>query len=150
MDRPETDAADAECLEQLVVFDPALASDRLPPLQPPLDPELAQRLQDAQTLLIRVGRLWPPDRSEGTPGTAAPASLGRFRLLRVLGKGGFGIVYLAEDPQLGRQVAVKVPRPEALLLSDFRQRFLREARLAARLQHPHILPVYESGEVSPW
>lgn len=78
-----------------------------------------------------------------------PAELGRFRLLRVLGGGGFGVVYLAEDPRLGRQVALKVPRADALLTAESSQRFLREARAAARLSHPYILPVFESGEAGP-
>ncbi len=75
--------------------------------------------------------------------------LGRFRLLRVLGVGGFGIVYLAEDPLLDRPVALKVPRPETVLTPELRQRFLREARAAARLNHPHIVPVFDTGEVGP-
>ena len=64
-----------------------------------------------------------------------------------MGRGGFGIVFLAEDTRLGRAVALKVPRPEALANPDLRQRFLREARAAAGLEHPNIVPVYEAGEV---
>ncbi len=75
--------------------------------------------------------------------------LGPFEVVRVLGAGGFGIVYLAEDPRLGRQVALKVPRPESLVNSQLRRRFLREARAAARLHHTNILPVFEVGEAGP-
>jgi hypothetical protein len=76
-----------------------------------------------------------------------PTALGRFQIQSELGRGGFGIVFLAEDTRLGRAVALKVPRPEALANPDLRQRFLREARAAAGLEHPNIVPVYEAGEV---
>ena len=70
---------------------------------------------------------------------------GRYRLVRELGAGGMATVYLAEDVRHHRQVAVKVLRPElaATLGPD---RFAREIEIAARLQHPHILPVLDSGE----
>ena len=69
-------------------------------------------------------------------------------LERELGRGGLGIVYLAHDPQLGRKVALKIPRFEALLDNDLRERFLREAEAAARLNHPHIVALHEVGEDS--
>lgn len=72
--------------------------------------------------------------------------LGRFRILRELGRGGHGIVFLAEDETLGREVALKVPKPECLLSRRMRLRFLREAQAAARLAHPNLLAIYESGE----
>jgi hypothetical protein len=72
---------------------------------------------------------------------------GRFQILRVLGQGGFGIVFLAWDPTLRRQVALKVPQPEALMTAEARKRFQREAHAAAGLDHPNIVPVYESGSV---
>jgi serine/threonine protein kinase len=75
--------------------------------------------------------------------------LGRFELVRELGRGGHGIVLLARDPVLGRDVAVKVLRPEFHLTPQLRHRFLREARAAAALDHPHIIPVYEAGEQGP-
>jgi tetratricopeptide (TPR) repeat protein len=77
------------------------------------------------------------------------AVLGRFELRRELGRGGFGVVYLAYDPALGREVALKVPRLEAALTSDLRDRFRTEARAAAGLDHPNLVPVYEVGEVGP-
>jgi serine/threonine-protein kinase len=76
-------------------------------------------------------------------------SLGRFQLRRELGRGTFGIVYLAYDPGLGREVALKVPRLDALADPQLRERFQREARAAAGLEHPHVVPVYEAGEVGP-
>ena len=58
----------------------------------------------------------------------------RFEIVRELGRGGFGIVYLADDPKLGRPVALKVQRPETILSADLRRRFLREAKTAAILR----------------
>jgi len=76
----------------------------------------------------------------------APTSIGRFAIESVLGSGGFAVVYLAVDPVLGRQVALKVPRPHTLLNPLLRQRFVAESQTVARLQHPHIVAVYEAGE----
>ncbi len=70
----------------------------------------------------------------------------RYRLERSLGQGGMGTVYLAEDLKHHRKVAVKVLRPE-LAASLGTDRFLREVEVAARLQHPAILPLHDSGEV---
>src|SRR5262245_39637304 len=81
------------------------------------------------------------------PPTPAPESrLGHYRLIRKLGQGGMGTVYLAQDEKLCRQVALKVPH-----FSDDRshhalERFRREACAAARLEHPNICPIYEIGE----
>ncbi|HJT76487.1 MAG TPA: serine/threonine-protein kinase, partial [Gemmataceae bacterium] len=74
-----------------------------------------------------------------------PANLGRFQLRERLGAGAFGAVYRAYDPQLDREVALKVPQAGALDHPTAVERFLREARAAARLHHPHIVPVYEAG-----
>jgi serine/threonine protein kinase len=68
-----------------------------------------------------------------------------YRILAVLGHGGMATVYLAEDPNLDRQVALKVMKPE-LLDEEYRTRFHQEARIAASLEHPHIVPIYRAGE----
>jgi serine/threonine-protein kinase len=77
-----------------------------------------------------------------------PAQVGRYQVLGRVGSGGMGAVYRARDPGLDRVVAVKVPRfqgpAEARELA--RQRFLREARAAARVRHPNICPLYDVGE----
>jgi WD40 repeat protein len=72
--------------------------------------------------------------------------LGPYRVLRLLGRGGMGFVYQAEDPQLRRPVALKVMKPELATDAPARQRFLREARAAAALAHDHVVPVYHVGE----
>jgi serine/threonine-protein kinase len=69
----------------------------------------------------------------------------RYRIQRELGRGGMATVYLARDLKHDRDVALKVLHPD-LAETLGRDRFLREIRLAARLNHPHILPLYDSGE----
>ncbi|HEU4829316.1 MAG TPA: protein kinase [Gemmatimonadales bacterium] len=71
----------------------------------------------------------------------------RYRVERELGRGGMATVYLAHDPRHDRPIALKVLLPE-LAVALGPERFAREIRLAARLQHPHILPVLDSGEVA--
>jgi serine/threonine protein kinase len=75
--------------------------------------------------------------------------LGRFPVRRALGRGAFGVVYLAYDPRLGREVALKVPRADVLWTPELRRRFVGEARAAAALDHPNLAEVYEPGEVGP-
>jgi TolB-like protein len=72
--------------------------------------------------------------------------LGPYRILRVLGSGGMGIVLLGEDPQLGRQVAIKVLSPLLAEVDGPRKRFLREARAVAGIRHPNVVEVYHVGE----
>ena len=69
------------------------------------------------------------------------------RIESILGRGGMGVVYLAEDLRLGRKVALKLLPPELAADSEFRKRFDRESRTAASLEHPHIVPVYGAGEI---
>ncbi len=72
---------------------------------------------------------------------------GRYRILRSLGKGAMGMVYLAEDTQLQRQVALKTPHFDQEPTAEVLERFYREARAAATLQHPNICPVYDVGQI---
>src|SRR4051812_50061538 len=69
-----------------------------------------------------------------------------YRLLHPLGEGGMGIVYRAEDLQLGREVAIKLLRVETVASQEWLARFEREARLASSLQHPNICTIHELGE----
>jgi serine/threonine-protein kinase len=63
-----------------------------------------------------------------------------------IGRGGMGVVYRARDERLQRRVAIKVLPPELAFQSDIRQRFTREAQTAAKLSHPHIVPIHTVGE----
>lgn len=72
-----------------------------------------------------------------------PRQIGRFQIVRELGRGGFGMVLLGNDPELDRKVAIKVPRLEMLIDADARERFYREACLVSTLAHPAIVPVFE-------
>ena len=72
--------------------------------------------------------------------------LGRFELLEEVGCGSFGYVFRAQDPQLGREVAVKVQRAGSIATAEEQRRFMHEARSAARLKHPSIVALYETGE----
>lgn len=79
-----------------------------------------------------------------------PESLGRYRILKPLGEGGMGAVFLAKDTQLDRLVALKVPKLEESGTADSEalRRFFREARSAATLSHPNICPIHDMGEFS--
>jgi len=72
----------------------------------------------------------------------------QYRIERLLGRGGMGAVYLAHELALDRDVAIKVLPPEQAITPLLRERFRREARTAARLSHPHIVPLLTFGEVS--
>ncbi len=78
--------------------------------------------------------------------TSTKNMLGRYHLLSILGKGGMGEVRLAEDPLLRRQVAIKLLAPHHSDDQEYLQRFEREARAAAALHHPHILPLHDYGQ----
>ena len=69
-----------------------------------------------------------------------------YRIEAVLGRGGMGVVYLAEDLRLKWKVALKLLAPELAADERFRERFLRESELAASLDHPNVIPIYEAGE----
>ncbi len=100
--------------------------------------ELGQRaLNELEAAIPRSSKVRP---------SWAPEKIGRFRLRSVLGSGGFAVVYLAEDPLLNRLVALKVPRPHALVDADLRRRFVLEAQAAAKLDHANIVQVYEAGQ----
>ena len=69
-----------------------------------------------------------------------------YRIESLIGRGGMAVVYRAEDMRLGRKVALKLLTPQLADSEQFRQRFIRESRLAASLDHPNIVPIYEAGE----
>src|SRR5271165_6631021 len=74
-----------------------------------------------------------------------PGKIGRYPVIRLLGQGGFGRVYLAHDDDLKRWVAIKVPNPERVSRPEDVETYLNEARILASLDHPHIVPVFDVG-----
>jgi WD40 repeat protein/serine/threonine protein kinase len=159
----------------LAACDDALAAGTSPEALCPADlpPELRLRLKGDLAFLQRLRLDLHPDAAPRAPDTPDPGptldlrpttpdvpdsgptpqpaarGLGRFQIRRELGRGGFGVVYLADDPRLGRAVALKVPRADALATPELRRRFFQEARAAAALDHPNLVPVYEAGEAGP-
>lgn len=173
------DELDDRFLSHLIDFDEAMASGTTPlPLDDTeLPAEQAAQLraiQECLVLLARAGRIRDPDThrpsatpissedramfealQSGTGDSIRPDAIqsggrfGRFELVCRLGRGGTGVVYLANDPILHRQVALKIPLPSWLYSDELRQRFLREGEAAARLSHPNIVAVYEVNEFGP-
>jgi len=83
----------------------------------------------------------PPSSAE----TPMPGRIGRYQVERILGQGGFGLVYLARDEQLKRSVAIKVPHAHLVALEEDAEAYLNEARAVANLDHANIVPVYDCG-----
>src|SRR3989338_6464198 len=79
-------------------------------------------------------------------GYVLPSQIAHFKLLQIIGSGGMGAVYRGLDTSLERHVAVKVMREEFARNPEFVERFLREARAAAALNHPHVAQIYSFGE----
>jgi len=100
-----------------------------------------------KTFVVRNG---PSRPAPGARGPAAPARLGRYEILHELGKGAMGVVYRARDPMINREVALKaIPLAaefEGDELEQARVKFFREAEMAGRLSHPHIVTIYDAGE----
>jgi len=145
------DDVDDDCFaELLAAADEALAAGETPHA-PAVTPDLGGRLQRGlacvQLLRDRRGISKRNDPAENRAGEFG--QIGRFQLRRELGRGGFGVVLLAYDPRLQRDVALKVPRADVLFTPELRERFQREARAAAGLDHPNIVPVYDAGEIGP-
>ena len=128
-------------------------------LPDPLDAEADDALRRATSgleLLNRVRERNPYCVSDLAYGYAANPDdtgqlthIGRFEIRRRLGMGGFGVVFLAYDPAIDREVALKVPRVETLINEQTRARFVRESRNAAMVSHPHVATIYEAGTVGP-
>src|SRR5262249_3965786 len=127
--------------------------DAHPELAPALERRLA--LVEVMFLASQPGAV-PPPRSHPTisdpEGTVThhpadhPAAVGRFQVRQVLRAGSFGTVYKAYDPELHRTVAVKVLRAGKYAGAEEVERFLREARSAAQLRHPGIVPIHEIAQ----
>jgi WD40 repeat protein/tRNA A-37 threonylcarbamoyl transferase component Bud32 len=144
----------------LLAFDAAKAAGLWTPSSNPspgssaerCDDDLAARLALARACLERLHRRWPwpgaanDDASALGPLAGLGLTLGRYALINLIGAGGHGLVFLADDSTLKRKVAIKIPRPEWLAVERHRKRFLREAHALARLDHPGIVPIYDFGE----
>jgi tetratricopeptide (TPR) repeat protein len=122
--------------------------DRTP--QVPIPRESAERGDaewlDLETALIRLGC---NELVADASGQADQFVLGKFKVFAERGRGGFGIVLQAFDPDLQREVALKLPLPERILQGEDPEEALREARVAAKLAHPGIVPVFETGQWGP-
>jgi serine/threonine protein kinase len=155
---------DDRFVELLAAYDAAVASGQLTPL--PLDTNSANwhgRLARAQAVVERlerdrvrrgIGEPAREPRNGDAPGLAYDGDgrlvqLHHYQILREIGTGGAGTVYLAFDTKLDRQVALKIPRLEVIAAPSLRHRFLREARTAAGFDHPNIVAVFETGEIGP-
>ncbi|MFO0806888.1 MAG: WD40 repeat domain-containing serine/threonine-protein kinase [Gemmataceae bacterium] len=131
----------------LAACDEALAGGDLPRF-----PDLGELTPDQARLVNNIAcvRLlrdaWASDRPGARKDGDPPKQLGRFQIVKELGRGGFGVVHLAFDPQLARPVALKVPRPDLKLTDHLRERFQNEAKAAGGLDHPNLIPVYDAGE----
>lgn len=122
----------------------------------PLDADVIRR---RIRILRGMGAFEPtPDPSQDDIDSGSPAApptpqrLGDFRLVRLLAQGGMGVIYLAIQESLGREVALKLIRPDHLYFPAARDRFRREVEAVARMQHPSIVPVFTVGESQglPW
>uniref|UniRef100_A0A7C4LLH5 non-specific serine/threonine protein kinase n=1 Tax=Schlesneria paludicola TaxID=360056 RepID=A0A7C4LLH5_9PLAN len=124
-----------------------LAESLKQPLPPdPFEEESACRRAVAAVQALATEMTASGASSTDAPATPIPERLEHFRILKLLGQGGMGAVYLAEDTRLGRKVALKTMRPDLAAKPGAKERFLREARLAAALEHDHICSIYHVGE----
>lgn len=155
-------------VHRLEAIDEAIVSGKSMPLRTDEDSEVIQRrvIRGAECLEL-LNQLWPrrgnsrrssTQASEpstqylagsATGGSGLPDRLGRFQIVREIGRGGHGVVFLAFDPNLDREVALKVPSIDVMVSDDLRDRFFRESRAAAALDHPNIVSVFEAGEIGP-
>ena len=143
-DRPADAAVDPEGLDELV-FE---CLERMEFMGPRALAEVcAEHPEHAAALSARLHQLKLTGLVE-TDGNldTFPEQLGEFRLEKRLGRGGMGVVYVARQTSLGRDVALKLIRPDQLYFPGARERFRREVEVVARLAHPGIVPVYTVGE----
>ncbi len=140
--RPESD--DSASLSDLV----AAALERLDREGPAALEEVCRAHPDrASALRSRIEQLRAIGFAGATTGAAPlPERIGGFRILSRLGGGGMGVVFLAEQVGLQREVALKLVRPDLLHFPGARERFAREVEAVARLAHPGIVPVHAGGE----
>jgi tRNA A-37 threonylcarbamoyl transferase component Bud32 len=150
----------AEAVEGLFAADPVIAAVRCAPQDTPAPAPVLNLIRRLSAL--RASATTSLQDATPAPGVAAPEEvvaalapaqapdelgrLGGYRVLRKLGAGGMGVVFLAEDVALRRQVALKVMRPALAHHDSARKRFLREARAVAAVEHENIVAVHQVGE----
>jgi WD40 repeat protein len=155
-DLTPVDAEESEFCAFIESYEAAQAAGKPLPSPDALSPPLRARWQRTRGLLDLLDRVGPvtlvsPPQCPPRPIRNEPAKndlghVGPYRLLRELGRGGMGVVYLAHDPQLHRDVAVKILPPTVGEQPARLSRFDAERRLLARQRHPNIVQVYEAGE----
>src|ERR1700722_2314190 len=143
---------DEEFTVRLIAYEESLSAGTPANVADDATPELRTRLLRGLDCVRRLQQLRP--QRQPPPGNmdaagGCPTRIGRFEIRCLLGRGGFGMVYRAYDTLLCREVALKVPRAEVLLASECLGRFQREARAAAGLDHPNLVPVHEAGQLGP-
>src|ERR1019366_8684387 len=116
--------------------------DKRPPAPTDATPSsLSEGEHPGETQDFRGSRPRPPAPPTSVP-TGPPASFGRYVVKKELGSGAFGTVFLAQDPELDRPVAIKAHRADRDIQADQLQNFIQEARRVARLRHPGIVTVH--------
>lgn len=138
---PSAEELCADCPQWLETLKRHMATERIEvQAWPPADAGRQRPVKDHGTWAETFAFLGPPK------GPDEIGWLGPYRVLKVLGRGGMGVVFLAEDRDLRRPVALKVLKLGKTASREDRQRFLREARAIAAVQHAHIISVYQVGQ----
>ncbi|MAT15943.1 MAG: hypothetical protein CMJ46_11820 [Planctomyces sp.] len=122
------------------------ADDSAPPTRRDLSAEVREILLENRQCVHFLDKIRDlmEHSTEADSDLPVPRMIGRFRVKSKLGMGGYGIVFLANDEVTGRDVAIKIPRPDVMMSDPRLRRFRNEARTAAQLDHANILPVFES------
>jgi serine/threonine protein kinase len=159
--RMELDHESERLANALIAYDEELRSGAWPSIltdsvADKLSPESCRKFFETAECIRhlhveRVSQTWirESERSAPTDALLSPQHLGRFKIIRQLGKGGHGVVLLAYDPRLDREVSIKLPRVDVSLANDSAECFVREARAIAAMSHPNIIEVYEICNLGP-
>ncbi len=142
------DLGESPSVDEYVSRFPQLASQLRPLLEGFRDGDRKPRAQPTASKSTAATGMAPGISTQAPASSASiplPERIGRYRIERVLGHGGFGTVFLAHDEQLNRSVAVKVPHADRVALPQEVELYQTEARIVASLEHPHIVPVYDVG-----